>query len=371
MESSSGNTPQLSLRERFLKSWFPPAAVVGGVATLILAALRVRPAPRPAATPAAPAASGAPGGTLLPMAKPALALDRQYTPAGTIGGAASPYPFRQNLRGVAVDASDQVHALGDGEVRVFSADGRLTRQWRVADAAMCLTLGPDGRVYVGGAGRIDIYERGGGRVGGFTFGKAGDVPVVSAIKVFKADILVADASARIIRRFDPSGRQIGLIGDQNKTKMFILPNGRLDLDVDAAGVVRATDTGRHQVTAWALDGTPLGRFGKFGMNDLADFVGCCNPMNVATTPDGKVVTAEKMVARVKVYEPDGRLLAVIGPEHFDPKCTQIHLAVDAKGRILAADPVRRAITVFALAARLGRDGAVPPVASRTPQERGR
>ena len=64
-------------------------------------------------------------------------------------------------------------------------------------------------------------------------------------------------------------------------------------------------------------------------------------MNLATTPDGKVVTAEKMVARVKVFEPDGRLLAVIGPEHFDPKCTQIHLAVDSKGRILAADPVRR------------------------------
>jgi hypothetical protein len=219
---------------------------------------------------------------------------------------------------------------------------------------MCLTVGPDRRVYVGSAGRIEIYQRGGGHEGGFTFGKAGDAPFVSAIKVYKTDILVADASARIIRRFDASGRQLGLIGDQNKTKAFILPNGRLDLDVDAAGVVRATDTGRHQVTAWAIDGTPLGKFGKFGMTDPADFVGCCNPMNVATTPDGKVVTAEKLVARVKVYGPDGRLLAVIGPEHFDPKCTQIHLAVDAKGRILAADPVRREITVFAMPQERGR-----------------
>ena len=117
--------------------------------------------------------------------------------------------------------------------------------------------------------------------------------------------------------------------------------------MDAAGVVRATDSGRHQVTAWALDGSPVGKFGKFGMHAPADFVGCCNPVNVAMTPDGKVVTAEKMVARVKVYEPDGRLLAVIGPEHFDPTCTQIHVAVDANGRILAADPVRRQVMVFA------------------------
>jgi len=377
MESTPRDTPQLSLRERFLKSWFPPAAVVGGIATLILAALRVRPTPRPAtapgspgtpasaATPASPAAQAAlpagpaPAGAASPQALSSIRFDREYAPAGTIGGAASTHPFRENLRGVAVDAGDQVHALGDGEIRVFAADGSLVRHWRVADSAMCLTVGADGRVYVGGAGRIEIYESGGGRVGGFTFGKPGDPPAVSAIKVFKTDILVADASARIIRRFDRSGRQLGLIGDQNKTKTFILPNGRLDLDVDAAGVVRATDTGRHQVTAWAIDGTPLGKFGKFGMTDPADFVGCCNPMNVATTPDGKVVTAEKMVARVKVYEPDGRLLAVIGPGPFDPKCTQIHLAVDSKGRVIAADPVRREITVFAL------------VASQTSQEGGR
>ena len=160
------------------------------------------------------------------------------------------------------------------------------------------------------------------------------------------DILLADASARIIWRLDSNGRTMNRIGDRNKTKAFILPNGRLDLAVDAAGVVLATDTGRHQVTSWALDGTPIRAFGKFGMTDPADFVGCCNPVNLALTPDGKVVTAEKMIARVKVFEPGGRLLALIGPEHFDRMCTQIHLAVDTQGRIFAGDPVRRTITVF-------------------------
>ena len=346
MESKDGNTPQLSLRERFLKSWFPPAAVVGGIATLVLAALRVRPAPRAAAA-GRPDAALIPSGAATTWPGSSGQLDREYTPTGTIGGAASLHPFRRNLRGVAVGADDQVHALGDGEIRIFAADGGLLRRWRVADAAECVGVGPDGRVYVGGAGRIDIFESGGRPAGGFAFGQAGDLPAVSAIKVFKTDILVADASARVIRRFDAGGGQLGLIGDRSKTKAFILPNGRLDLDVDASGVVRATDSGRHQVSSWAIDGTPIGRFGKFGMSDPADFVGCCNPVNLATAPDGNVVTAEKMVARVKVYTPDGRLLAVIGPGPFDPKCTQVHLAVDSKGRILAADPVRRQITIFA------------------------
>jgi sugar lactone lactonase YvrE len=158
---------------------------------------------------------------------------------------------------------------------------------------------------------------------------------------------VADAAARFIRRHDPTGRQIGEIGNQNKTRGFILPNQWLDFDVDSSGVIRATDTGRHRVTAWALDGTALGFFGTFNQRDPRGFVGCCNPVNLALTPDGKVVTAEKMVARVKVYEPDGTLLAVIDPQHFDQKCTHLHLGTDSEGRILVADPVRRQVKVFA------------------------
>jgi hypothetical protein len=38
---------------------------------------------------------------------------------------------------------------------------------------------------------------------------------------------------------------------------------------------------------------------------------------------------------------------MIGPEHFDPSTIHIHLAVDSRGRILAADPVRREVKIFA------------------------
>ena len=95
MEPTNPNdTPQLSLRERFFKSWFPPAAVVGGVVTLVAAALRVRPEPRAQVqAPADPAARPAPDGLLqVQRAKPDSAvpirLERQYVLAATIGGSA-------------------------------------------------------------------------------------------------------------------------------------------------------------------------------------------------------------------------------------------------------------------------------------------
>ena len=95
-----------------------------------------------------------------------------------------------------------------------------------------------------------------------------------------------------------------------------------------------------------LDGAPVAKFGKFGLLNAEDFVGCCNPVNVAIAPDGGIVTAEKVAARVKVFDRDRSLLAVIGPEHFDPMCRHIHIAVDSTGRIVAADPERRTIAVF-------------------------
>jgi len=273
--------------------------------------------------------------------------NEQYARTAVIGGIKSAHAFRLSLAGIAVGTGDRIYALGDGEVRIFEPDGTFLRGYKVVPDATCLAAGNDGRVIVGAPGRVEFYDSEGRHKGGFAAGEKDRPAAVTKVRVFGKEILVADAAARIIRRYDMKGVQLGLIGTANKTGSFMLPNKWLDFDLDAKGVVRATDTGRHQVSAWALDGTRLGAFGKFGMQNPADFVGCCNPVNLALAPDGKVVTGEKMVARVKVYKPEGeKLLAVIGPQNFDPKCTNIHLAVDSKSRIVAADPVRREVQIF-------------------------
>jgi hypothetical protein len=320
------------------RRWIPLASAVGAFSAFVGAALRTGPSPVANPQTAVSAYS--------PDPQPATRYEREYSASAVLGGSGSAHPFQRSLAGVAVGAGDRIFALGDGDVRIFEPDGGLVLGWKAAEAATCLTVGPDGRVYVGAPGRVEIYGPAGNRAGGFAAVEAGRPADITAIKVFRKEILVADAAARFIRRYDAGGRQLGAVGTRSKTGSFMLPNRWLDFDVDTKGVIRATDTGRHLVTAWALDGTPLGSFGKFGMKDPADFAGCCNPVNLALTPDGKIVTGEKMIARVKVYEPEGRLIAVIGAEHFDPACTHIYLAVDSKGRILAADPVRRLVKIF-------------------------
>lgn len=343
MESDEGKQKYLSLAERLRKSWFPPTVAAGALVAFVAGALRVRPTPK--AAPPLPEPSDAPKGAG-PPAQPIPRFEREYSLSAVLCAAASAHPFRRSLAGIAVDASDSLYALGDGEIRIFAANGDFVRSWQAPEQAACLAIGQDHRVYIGAVGRVEIYDAGGKPAGGFAVGENKQAAVITAIKILRNDILIADAAARAIRHCDSGGRQLGLIGDRSKTGGFMLPNRSLDFDVDSRGVIRATDTGRHQVTAWAVDGSPLGSFGKFGMSDPADFVGCCNPVNLAVTPDGKIVTAEKMVARVKVFEPDGRMIALIGPEQFDGNCIHIYLAVDSRGRIIAGDPVRREIRVF-------------------------
>jgi len=335
--------PQLGWLDRLGQSWFPPAAAFAAFAAFAVAAYRGRSPGPPPLPPAPPPATG-PIESLLPA--PVLDLPREYSPSGVLGGAASLQPFRRALAGVAVSSATRIHALGDDEVRTYDADGQLVDRWPVPEGSACLAAADDGRVFVGSLGRVDVFDADGRHAGGFGSGDVGKPAAVTAIRLFENQVLVADATARYIRRYDSTGRQTGEVGARNKTGGFILPNGWLDFSVSASGVVYATDPGRHRVTAWDLDGTALGGFGGFNQRDPRGFVGCCNPVNLALTPDGKIVTAEKMVARVKVYEPDGTLLAVIGPEHFDQINTHLHLDVDADGRILVADPARREVKVF-------------------------
>lgn len=347
MDSNEDNRPpeapeqrddgRLRIPRRFL----PIAGVVGAFGIVASAVLRPGEA-APAQTPRNPTPPAPPP---VPPVPPA-SLPQRYTRAASLAGPGTAGEFTRSLHGLAVGPRDAVYALGDGEVRVFDGSGRVVRRWQVAEASSCLGVAADGRVVVGSPGRVDIFNATGARVGGFVVGTPEKPAAVTAIRVAGDLLLLADAAARVIRKYDVRGAERGVIGAQNKTGGFMLPNRSLDFDVDAAGVVHAADSGRHQVTSWTVDGAMVASFGRFGMVKPEDFVGCCNPVNLAVAPDGSIVTAEKAVARLKVFGRDRGLLAVIGPEHFDPMCRHIHVAVDSTGRVVAGDPERRAIAVF-------------------------
>lgn len=272
----------------------------------------------------------------------------RYRQVRTIGGRGFGHDqFNEALRGVAAGPDALIYAVGDSAVKVYGTDGSLRRQWPTALPGTCVAVRDDATVFVGGEGRIATYS---------PAGKAVDVWVdaerlgrVTAIDFAGADTLVADAADRCIRRFDRNRQWLNDIGKAGNTKGFLIPNGHLDFSMHDEGIIHVCNPAAHRVERYALDGRKIGQFGRFGVRQPEDFPGCCNPTNLALSPEGHVVVTEKAGPRLKTYDAEGKLLAYVGPEAFDANCKNMDVAVDAEGRIYVVDTVRLQICVFAVA----------------------
>jgi hypothetical protein len=191
-------------------------------------------------------------------------------------------------------------------------------------------------------------------------------------------------------RYNRSGKFIRRIGKKDKARNipgFVVPSPYFDLAIAPDGLLRVVNPGRHRVEAYTYDGDFELAWGETSMR-IEGFCGCCNPVNFALLPDGKFVTSEKGLPRIKIYDVDGTFMEVVaGPEHFDknqkascpadrvtPASNDVNppldprglkkgglssiddvsncqtggldVAVDSQGRVLALDPVERVVRIF-------------------------
>lgn len=268
----------------------------------------------------------------------------EYRQVQTIGGrGAGPGQFTSTLRALSIDRKDLLYAVGDTHVNVFDRGGRLLRRWTTAKPGTAVAVREDGSVYVGEAGQIERFDSGGKRVDAWRDDEhLGEVTAIGFVRDF---VLAADAKDRSIRRFDTSGRFLNTIGKDNRTHGFLIPNGVLDFSVDGE-VIHAANPGKHRVERYTCEGELLGHVGRFDWLDPSGFPGCCNPTNVEVAGGGRLYVTEKAGPRAKVLNADGKLIAVIATSVFDPNCKNMDLAVDSRGRVYVADPVRLRILGF-------------------------
>lgn len=285
--------------------------------------------------------AAAPAGVIASAELPAT--QRRYIHTRTIG-ADGPDRFRSSLRGIACAADGGLYAAGDRKVVRYGPRGEVRRTWEIGGPGLCVAVHPDGRVFIGRPGAIEILEPSGRTAD--VWSEAERLVMPTAIGFFEDEVLVGDFAGRCIRRFDGAGRFLNDIGTRPPAVGFRVCNGCLDFEVDADGVVHVADPGRHRVSRFTRAGDLLGSFGRFDGIDPAGFPGCCNPTNLALTPEGCVVVTEKAGPRVKLYDRGGALVEVIATDLFDAGCKNMDVAVDSQGRVYIVDTVERVIQVF-------------------------
>lgn len=236
-------------------------------------------------------------------------------------------------------------------------DGAQQSEIALAEEVRCVAPAPDGLLYVGLRQHLEVFDRKGRRRE--TWPSPGPKAYFTGVAVGEADVFVADAGNRVVLRYDRSGRLAGRIGEKDKARNIpglIIPSPFFDVEIARDGLLRVSNPGRHRVETYTFDGDLELAWGAPGWA-IEQFCGCCNPINLSLLPNGRVVTFEKGIPRVKVYAPDGVFESVVaGAESFaanakvcGPKdCTLGGLdgVADAKGHIYVLDLVAGDIRVM-------------------------
>lgn len=233
------------------------------------------------------------------------------------------------------------------QIRVFSPKGENLANWDVDFMPQVVHASADGKVWVGGEGRLAVYDQGGKKLAEGKLDvpeKKGTATRISGIAVTARDVFVG-ATART-----GSGYEVWRLDlDLGNAKVVLDGQrgccGQFDIQVRGEELVVADNT-KHRVALYDRDGKELGSFGSKSRDGGVGFGGCCNPMNTCVAADGEIFTAESE-GIVKRFAKDGTLLGNVGTIALDGACTHVAIEVTPdRERIYVADTVNAQIAVL-------------------------
>jgi hypothetical protein len=267
-------------------------------------------------------------------------------------------------RAVAVGPGDHIFVAGDKTIAVFDADGKKLKPIKLEHEPHSLAVAKGehaspGRLYVGMRDHVEVYDADGRQQA--VWSVPSKRTVLTSIAVGDEDVFAADAGSLVVWHYDHHGKALGQIGKRDPSRNipgFVVPSPYFDVAIAPDGLLRVANPGLHQIEAFTFDGHLEVSWGKRGMG-IDAFCGCCNPSNFAILGDGRIVTAEKGIPRVKVYSSAGEFeCVVVGSSNLAPNpamltegCGEntlhpVDLAVDSRDRILVLDPLIGCVRIY-------------------------
>ncbi len=266
----------------------------------------------------------------------------------------------ERSRAIAADSSGRLYLAGDHVVQVLSSAGTVERLIHPSQEPYCIAPGADGRIYVGLNDRVEVFDAAGQRLASWE--SLGEQAALTSIAVSKDHVFVADAGNEVVWHYDAVGTLVNRIGEKDLSRNIpglVVPSPYFDVAVAPDGLLRVADPGRTRIEAYTFDGDLELAWGQGGLA-IERFCGCCNPANFAMFSDGRYVTVEKGLIRVKVYDPDGSFIGVVaGPEQLveggasrvfesaeDARRGGFDVAVDEAGHVYVLDTIENRVRVF-------------------------
>lgn len=248
---------------------------------------------------------------------------------------------------IVVDQDDRIVITSEMNIAVLDPDGQVLETGAASENIQAIAMDSTGNFYCALEKSVEILDSSFARIQHWMI--PGERSYLTSIAVSNNDVYCADAGDRIIWRFNHFGQMLNTIGEKDEAKDvpgFVIPSPYFDVLIDADGFLWAINTGRHQFENYLPDGTLRSSWEKTSMA-VDGFSGCCNPVHVASLPDGSFVTSEKGILRIKIHNRIGELVDVVAlPDQFDKNTGDLDIAVNSKGHILVLDPSRKQVRIF-------------------------
>ena len=255
---------------------------------------------------------------------------------------------------------NHVLVAGDRAIRCFQATGDLIREIPLERPPHCLFVSREKEWFVGLGNHFEIYDREGNqkvkspRLPGQAF--------LTSIVAHEGRVYLADAGNREILVCDQEGNLIDRFGKKDSERNnpgFAVPSPYFDLELTDDFRLLVANTGRLRMETYTLDGQFEASWGGPGMR-IDRFCGCCNPVYFTQTQNGHIITSEKGLERINIYEANGTFKgAVAGPLHLSGESSQrsrkpqsidgkggFDIAINEAGIIFALDPHKQIVRSF-------------------------
>ena len=164
----------------------------------------------------------------------------------------------------------------------------------------------DGTIFVGLRDHIEVFDAKGQRQ--TVWDSPGKKCWLTALAVSKGDVFAADSGDRVVLRYDKSGNSCRALARRTRSARCLASSSPARIStwwsramVCCASTIQAVTA----LEAYTLSGDFEGLWGKPAMG-IEGFCGCCNPVGLAMLPDGRFVTCEKGLPRVKIYSDQGQ-----------------------------------------------------------------
>jgi hypothetical protein len=207
----------------------------------------------------------------------------------------------------------QIYLLTTDYLQVITPQGQEVRSFALEQTPNSLFVSSDSVIVIAFKNSLASFTPEGDLL--YRSDAAPDNATFTSVVVADKLVFVADADNKQVLVYNRNLEYVeSFKGESGVSALhgFILPSLHFDMAVNHDNELWVVNPGLHSIQNYSYDGRFRRQWGQPSF-EPDGFSGCCNPSYITFLPDGRFVTSEKGLVRIKIYKESGIIESIVAP----------------------------------------------------------